>query len=321
MPKILVDFFSLGNPDPPLYDLFMKNKSLLHSNAFLGSLVADAVSMPVHWYYDTTALKRDYGVINTYLAPRNPHPDSKNQVHYHQKLRAGENTLNYQIARQLASFILQLGGYDLEIWAKTYVEFLRTPGKHNDSYVEGAHRAFLENLAQGKKLFECGTPNVDIGGLVPVPALFYALGPEHPQLREIVQKHVSLTHQDKTLLRAADALAVMLTELAHGTSLREVILTQGSEWISEKKFDQWMKEPDEVVVGKHLSQACPIVGSFPASLYLAWKYSEDFSAGVCNNAQVGGDNCHRGAVVGSLLGASLGVPNTWSEGLLTGINQ
>ena len=35
-------------------------------HAFLGSLAADAVSMPVHWYYDTAALDRDYSTISTY---------------------------------------------------------------------------------------------------------------------------------------------------------------------------------------------------------------------------------------------------------------
>ena len=44
--------------------------------AFLGSLIADAVAMPVHWYYDRQALARDYGTITDYLAPKNPHPDS-----------------------------------------------------------------------------------------------------------------------------------------------------------------------------------------------------------------------------------------------------
>jgi hypothetical protein len=30
------------------------------TNAFLGALVADAMAMPVHWYYDQRALLRDY---------------------------------------------------------------------------------------------------------------------------------------------------------------------------------------------------------------------------------------------------------------------
>ena len=40
-------------------------------NAFLGSLVADAVSMPVHWYYNREALDRDYGDFSI-CQPRTP---------------------------------------------------------------------------------------------------------------------------------------------------------------------------------------------------------------------------------------------------------
>ena len=41
-------------------------------NAFLGSLVADAVSMPVHWYYNREALDRDYGDFSDLLPTQKP---------------------------------------------------------------------------------------------------------------------------------------------------------------------------------------------------------------------------------------------------------
>jgi hypothetical protein len=45
-------------------------------NAFLGSLVADAVAMPVHWYYNRQSLDQDYGDFSGYCRPKNSHPDS-----------------------------------------------------------------------------------------------------------------------------------------------------------------------------------------------------------------------------------------------------
>jgi len=73
-----------------------------------------------------------------------------------------------------------------------------------------------------------------------------------------------------------------------------------------------------VVVGRVLSPACYIPDAFPAALFLAWRHAGDFAAGVCANAQVGGDNCHRGVVVGSLLGASAPIPHRFLEGLRLG---
>ncbi|MEM9400572.1 MAG: ADP-ribosylglycohydrolase family protein, partial [Verrucomicrobiota bacterium] len=50
------------------------NKNL--TKAFEGSLIADALAMPVHWYYDQSALDRDYPDLDSYQNPKLQHPDS-----------------------------------------------------------------------------------------------------------------------------------------------------------------------------------------------------------------------------------------------------
>ena len=86
-------------------------------------------------------------------------------------------------------------------------------------------------------------------------------------------------------------------------------------------MEKWQNEPDRSVIGRRLSPACYIDDAFPAALYLAWKYANDFEAGVIANAEVGGDSCHRGVVVGSLLGAAcgqVGLPERWQRNLVAG---
>jgi len=40
-------------------------------------LVGDALAMPVHWYYDVPAIKKDFkGWITKYEKPKNLHPSS-----------------------------------------------------------------------------------------------------------------------------------------------------------------------------------------------------------------------------------------------------
>ena len=95
--------------------------------------------MPVHWYYNRDSFDCDYGYFDDYLPPRNPHPDSilwrssyhpigpkadilhdqaqhwgKPGVHYHQHLRAGENTLNLKLSVELYRWIILRGEYDLD---------------------------------------------------------------------------------------------------------------------------------------------------------------------------------------------------------------
>jgi ADP-ribosylglycohydrolase len=315
------------------------------ANAFLGALVADAVAMPVHWYYNQQALLRDYPefaapALAGYVAPRNPHADSilwrssytpanekgdilreqakywgQRGIHYHQFLAAGENTLNYQLATDLATLVRGERDYDPERWLDRYVAFMLTPGRHRDTYVEEYHRHFFTNFATGRKPINCGVRDVHIGGLVSVPALVAALGPRHPDLRRIVRLHVGLTHKDDEVLEAADILARMLARICTGDDLRTTILEEGRDWISAAKVREWERHPDHAVVGGLLSSACYIPDAFPAALFLAWRHADDFAAGVCANARCGGDNCHRGAVVGSLLGAATPIPDRFVAGL------
>ncbi len=308
-------------------------------DALDGALAADALSMPVHWYYDLRSRDRDYGYVTQYMAPKALHPDSilwrsrhepagpaaeilhnqakywgRRGVHYHQHLQAGENTLNFQLARRLYDLVATAGSYDREAWTSLYVDFLQTPGNHRDTYIEEYHRAFFNNLARGKKPSQCGVSDIHIGGLASVPALFAALGGKDvARLREAVQLHVSLTHKDTGVLEAADCLARMLAAIQNGGSIRAVIESESDGKISIRKFESWRNDADFETIGRRLSPACYIADAFPAALYLAWKYHDDFAGGIVANTNVGGDNCHRGAVTGSLLGLANGVPSEYSR--------
>lgn len=332
------------------------------TRAFIGALIADAIAMPVHWYYDQAALDRDYPNLEAaaaetagcspYFAPRNPHPGSilwrsqwaapspqfdilreqaafwgQHGIHYHQFLVPGENTLNDRLAVELFMLVRRDGSYEPERWLDRYVTLMLEAGWHRDTYVEEYHRHFFTNLAAGRKPINCGVSDVHIGGLVPVPALVAALGPRHPDLRQIVRQHVALTHKDSDVLAAADALVKILQDTLPraaatprlpaeaGAALREAILEHGGDWISAAKLAAWERLSDRQLVGGKLSSACYIDEAFPASLALAWRHAGSFTTGVVANARCGGDNCHRGAVVGSLLAAAGPIPLDWLTGL------
>jgi len=296
-----------------------------------GSFIGDALAMPVHWYYDRAALKRDYGVVNDYVTPRNPHPGSilwrsqyspvneqgdilreqaqywgQPDIHYHQFLHAGENTLNLQLAKVLIESLVAQRRYDGDDYLLRYIEFMLTPGQHRDTYVEECHRKFFTAYARGTVPRQCAASDIHIGGLAHVGTLCAFFAADVAAARKAVREHISLTHRSAEVIAAGDALARMLCEVAAGDDLREAIFRHGADWFSNRKAGQWSRDPDEVVVGHRVSPACYIADAFPASLYLAWKYAGDFEAGVVANTSVGGDNCHRGAVVGALLGAAAG---------------
>lgn len=308
-----------------------------------GSFIGDALAMPVHWYYDRAALRRDYGVVRDYLAPRNPHPDSilersryvalnargeilheqarywgKPGVHYHQFLRAGENTLNLQLGKVLIESLIACRGYDADDYLERYLEFMLTPGRHRDTYVEECHRKFFANYARGTSPRACGRSDICIGGLAHVGILCAGLGCDAQRARQAVREHIALTHRAPEILDAGDTLARILCLVAGGAELRATIFEEAGAWISRKNAEEWSHDPHDVVVGQRISPACYIPGAFPASLYLAWKHAEDFEAGLIANTNVGGENCHRGVVVGALLGGALGmgrIPSRFVDGI------
>ncbi|MEC8013849.1 MAG: ADP-ribosylglycohydrolase family protein [Verrucomicrobiota bacterium] len=313
-------------------------------NAFLGSLVADAISMPVHWYYDRNKLDRDYPGLSGYSRPKNPHPDSilwrssynstepksdilhgqkkywgQREIHYHQHLNAGENTLNLQLSAELYRQIILNGEFSIDHWLHRYAEVMLTPGWHNDTYIEEYHRAFFQNYGKGKPLRSCGVKDFHIGSLSLLPGLLAGLEAieqtEPAFLMECALTLVRSTHDDEKALRATTDLVRILIHLLQSGCIQETVEALPLPGISSKNLRKWASLDDRLVVGEKLSTACYLPDSFLASVYLSWKYHDNFQSGVIANARVGGDNCHRGVVVGSILGLSTGIPKSLLVGL------
>ena len=233
--------------------------------------------------------------------------------HYHQGLRGGDNTLNLLCGRVLLRTMNATGSYDSAAFLRAYVDFMTTPASHNDTYAESYHRAFFANYARGCPPEECvGVENHDtasIGGLVTLPPVIVAASADGgpAAMERMVLAHVRLTHQSAKLERYALALGGILPRLLQERAecVRPLVceVAQSLEFrlasLVKRMIDEQRSDVD--VIGGLLSPACYIDQSFPAVLYLAARYPDDFEAALVANTNVGGDNCHRGAVLGAIL--------------------
>ena len=312
-----------------------------------GLCIGDALAMPVHWYYNRQALEEDYGRVTAYLAPRNPHPDSilwrsdytapnskgdilhdqaqywgQKGIHYHQFLKAGENTLNVKICRLLIESINHTGTYDADDYLRRYITFMTTPGNHQDTYIEECHRNFFANYARGLPTNRCGAQEKHIGGLigiVPV-VVFYLNQPD--KAREAALAHLALTHPGVKMETAGSLIVELLLKVRNGISLKEAILEEieaQSNPLLGHPFVRLLDNPDDWVIGSRFSTACYVEDSIPAVIYLALKYHDDPEKALIVNTNLGGDNAARGSILGALLGAAHGVekfPDRWVQGLL-----
>jgi ADP-ribosyl-[dinitrogen reductase] hydrolase len=317
--------------------------------ALWGLYIGDALAMPVHWYYNRNALFDDYGWVTDYLAPKNPHPDSllfrshytalspKGEIlhdqaaywgregtrhHYHQFLKAGENTLNIKLCSVLIGSLNRMGGYDADDYLRRYIAYMTTPGNHRDTYIEECHRSFFSNYAKGIPPQKCGAIEKHIGGLagmVPVLA-YYAAEPE--KARSAALEHLALTHPGEKMAGAGGLFADLLLAVLNGRPLEDAILARidaQNHPLVGHPFRKWLDDPDDWVIGPKLSTACYVEHSVPAVLYLALKYHRDPEKALVVNTNLGGDNVYRGAVLGALQGAAHGkegFPQRWADGLL-----
>ena len=262
-----------------------------------GLYIGDALAMPVHWYYNRSALFEDYGYVTDYMAPRNPHPDSvlfrsrytasnpkgeilheqarywgQKGIHYHQFLKAGENTLNITLCDLLIESLNQNRGYDADDYLRRYIAFMTTAGNHRDTYVEECHRNFFSNYAKGVPPRRCGAVEKHIGGLVGIIPILVFYSGHSDKARAAALEHLALTHPGEKMQAAGSLVAELLLDVLAGTPLdaaiRRLIQAQKYPFVGHP-FEKLLTDPDDWVIGPRFSTACYVEHSVPAVLYLA----------------------------------------------------
>jgi len=251
--------------------------------------------------------------------------------HYHQGMQAGENTLNALCARLLMRSLSRVRGHDTVDFLAEYVQFMTTEGSHNDTYAESYHRDFFANWAHGVPVDQCagatGHDTASIGGLVGLAPVVLAIAADGDvqQAVDAGLRQLRLTHKSQPLEIFAAAYSRLLAQLVYSPpeSLGPLLQAQtpGLGKGLGALLGQAPNHQDAAtrVVGGLYSPACYIEDSFPSVLYLAARYANDFEAALIANTNAGGDNCHRGSILGALLGAWLGldaIPSRWRQGLL-----
>lgn len=234
--------------------------------------------------------------------------------HYHQGMKGGENTLNAHCARLVTRSMIAAGGrYDKERFLNDYINFMTadTP-RHSDTYAESYHRGFFANLESGNEPERCGAVTHDtpsVGGLVmlsPIAIAAFLNGRSLKSTQDLARKHLFLTHPDDFLARIADAYVKLISDLLFREDDEKP--QQNIADIAERSIGINLRSlvsnarTDNDVVGGRYSTACYITDSWPSILYLAYKYVNDPKAALLANTNLGGDNVHRGAVLGVIMG-------------------
>jgi ADP-ribosylglycohydrolase len=277
-------------------DLTNKQSGLL-----FGSYSADALSLGVHWIYDSNELAQRHGRVSEY---KSPGADS-----YHPHKHAGDQGHVGDQSLCLLKFLVREkkwcpSGF-MDDWLGMWPKY--------DDYIDGATKSTLDNVQNRSDKTQGGSDSVEIAGPARIAPLVCHLAnsTEEEVVRASVEQTI-LTHRSPEAEESAAFLAKAGYRLMHGASLLDTLNETAPEW-ALKKANSVLSENTVDAIGQ-LGPACSISSALPSVLYLALKYGDDIETAFIENAMAGGDNCARGLTLGMLLGAANGlssIPERW----------
>ncbi|KAL7503974.1 hypothetical protein ACHAXN_001691 [Cyclotella atomus] len=272
--------------------------------------------------------------------------DPKQSIHYHATLQAGENTLEVQLVRVLMkSIVANSGCFDEDHFRQAYIDFMTTEGSHNDTYASTCHRMFFANMIFNKREpKDCPDNdghNVDtIDGLVlpTVTALAETArqftlsrgsnidGDARTAIELAAAKTAAVTRSSDLLRNVSGVWAnfvastVMIPTKDSNDQTIKTTLFKTAKQLGVRNPQPNTKDQMTVI---HCLSACYLAQSLPPTLDMIAKYARQTSDATCwqallANANVGGENVHRGAILGAILGALAGddsLPSEMKDGL------
>ncbi len=292
--------------------------------AIWGQLVGDAFCLGTHWIYDQDELRRLYpdGVrgFETPVAE-----------HYHAGKRPGDQTHYGEAALLLLESVADCGGTDVRDFGGRFVRYFGSPNHHG--YLDHATKETLANVAAIETPdFQHGADDdqlATVSRLAPVVALACLRGEDRAMLLDTVARVTRVTQNNARAIAYAQADALILATLLAGHDLHTALQQ------SRSAIDAMSTVESAEVSGKFLAaaaatlktvsaatlefgQSCPLEHSFPASVHCVVKHRVSFNDAMIANAEAGGDNAGRAAMVGAWLGAIHGlggIPQAWCERL------
>jgi ADP-ribosylglycohydrolase len=276
----------------------MHNKA---AGMVLGSFLGDALSLPVHWIYDTEQIDREYGIVDRLLSPE--------QNRYHLRAAKGGFTHYGEQAMVLLTHLAETGEFNLAAYSGDWQNHIEL----TDAYRDKASSHTLAALSEGVSETDCGSPSSDLGGPARLAPLIYRYRNDKALLEQKAREIVSFTHRGAGISAGTDFLVQTTLDVLDGMSPTRAIEKAMDNGISDLDLDMRLAASLDTVPSnsrdtvKAFGQACGIASALPGAVHLILSYEMDFTEAMVQNVMAGGDSAARGMAVGMVLGAHHGV--------------
>lgn len=294
--------------------------------AIWGQLVGDAFCLGTHWIYDLGELRRAHpGGVRGFEAPV--------PGHYHAGKSPGDQTHYGEGALLMLESVAESGRVDVRDFGARFVRYFGAPDHRG--YLDHATKETLANAGahpDGDFDYQRGADDdqlATVSRLAPVVAVACLREDDETGLLETVERVTRVAQNNARAVAYARADALILAALLSGQDLHaalthaeQAVAADGSEYAEEVRqqfraaADATLKSVTDAT--QEFGQSCPLPHSFPASVHCLVKHSVSFSDAMIANAEAGGDNAGRAAMIGAWLGAMhglRGIPTAWREHL------
>ena len=161
--------------------------------AVIGAFVADALSLGVHWVYNTGVIDKKLGRVEQYCDPL---------TSYHKGKKAGDFT-HYGDQMLVLLESVSGGGFDAHRFAEMWRRFFADYG----GYFDQATKTTLANMDAGNGLTKSASDSDDLAGASRMAAVVPVYHANLEQLVSAARAQTRITHSDDRVLLSADFFA------------------------------------------------------------------------------------------------------------------
>jgi ADP-ribosylglycohydrolase len=274
----------------------------------LASFAADALSLGVHWIYNTRVIDKKYGRVEHFLKPAYPT--------YHPNKDKGEFTHYGDQTMVLLESVAECGGFKLPDFSVRWQKLF----ENYEGYIDAATKATLANIAAGKSALDCGSGSDDLAGAGRIAPLIYVYHTDPEDLIESAKAQTAFTHNNPQVIECALFFSAVALKVLKGATPKAAILQVKEEQLFKAPIPKWTAKGLESVDQEsrqailNFGQMCETAAAFPGVIHLIAKYENDLRTALVENIMAGGDSAGRGLLVGLVLGAHLGIdaiPQNW----------
>jgi len=276
----------------------------------MASFVADSLALGAHWIYDPKMIESQFGRVDSLLKPS---PDS-----FHPARDKGEFSHYGDQMLVLLESVAEKGCFDLADFSHRWQKFF----DGYDGYVDGATKNTLANYQAGKPPEAAGSSSDDLAGASRIAPLVFLYRNDPETLANSAKAQTRMTHTDLATVESAEYFARVTQAVFNGAAPIEAMKSVAEAHFEISAVSAWLQkglatmERDSVEVIGDFGRSCHTGEMFPGVVHLIAKYENDLKEALVQCVMAGGDSAARGALVGMVLGAHLGMealPRQWVE--------